>query len=245
MRGRSQIPAPRLTPGARRSTRPRQDRQSGLRRSARHGADRRGILVHRHGAAATCFAQGQSLPIAAPYDKLFAVLGYEFGGSGANFNTAPSAAIPSAPQQSRSARRAARTVTSDDRRAAGACAPDCRYRPQSQRLPKRPQPRRLPGRAHPQRQPGPAQPRRRHGSSERLFFARGAEPANHVGPHRHPAACGPCRRAAASGPLDTQQPAVGVNPNGTSLSTTQALGSGSAMSIVPSYVAVNFIIRFQ
>ena len=32
------------------------------------------------------FAQGQSLSTAAPYDKLFAIFQYKYGGSGANFN---------------------------------------------------------------------------------------------------------------------------------------------------------------
>src|SRR5882672_12000045 len=32
------------------------------------------------------FANGQSLSTAAPYDKLFALYGYGYGGSGANFN---------------------------------------------------------------------------------------------------------------------------------------------------------------
>jgi microcystin-dependent protein len=32
---------------------------------------------------------GSSLPITAPYDKLFAVIGYAWGGSGANFNLPP------------------------------------------------------------------------------------------------------------------------------------------------------------
>jgi microcystin-dependent protein len=38
---------------------------------------------------------------------------------------------------------------------------------------------------------------------------------------------------------------VSLNASGTGLSTTQAVGSGAAMSIVPSYVALNFIIRYQ
>ena len=44
---------------------------------------------------------------------------------------------------------------------------------------------------------------------------------------------------------DTQQPGVGVNASGTGLSTTQNVGSGVALNIVPQYVALNFIIRFQ
>ena len=50
---------------------------------------------------------------------------------------------------------------------------------------------------------------------------------------------------ALGGNTDTQTPPVGVNANGTGLSTTQNTGSGAAMSIIPSYVALNFIIRFR
>lgn len=47
------------------------------------------------------------------------------------------------------------------------------------------------------------------------------------------------------GNTDTQSSAVSVNASGTGLSITQAVGSGSAMSIVPSYVALSFIIKYQ
>ena len=47
------------------------------------------------------------------------------------------------------------------------------------------------------------------------------------------------------GYTDTQQPGVGIDASGTGLSTTQNVGSGAALSIVPKYVALNFIIRFQ
>ena len=38
---------------------------------------------------------------------------------------------------------------------------------------------------------------------------------------------------------------VSLNASGTGLSTTQYIGSGAAMSIVPQYVALNFIIRYK
>ena len=47
------------------------------------------------------------------------------------------------------------------------------------------------------------------------------------------------------GYTDTQTPGVGVYASGTGLSTTQNVGGGVALSIVPKYVALNFIIRFQ
>jgi microcystin-dependent protein len=47
------------------------------------------------------------------------------------------------------------------------------------------------------------------------------------------------------GNTDTQTPGVGVNASGTGLSTTQNTGSGAAFSILPPYVGINFIIRYQ
>jgi microcystin-dependent protein len=47
------------------------------------------------------------------------------------------------------------------------------------------------------------------------------------------------------GNSDTQTSGISLNASGTGLSTTQNVGSGAAMNIVPSYVALNFIIRYQ
>jgi microcystin-dependent protein len=46
------------------------------------------------------------------------------------------------------------------------------------------------------------------------------------------------------GNTDTQTSGISLNASGTGLSTTQAVGSGAAISIVPSYVAINFIIKY-
>ena len=46
------------------------------------------------------------------------------------------------------------------------------------------------------------------------------------------------------GNTDTQTSGVSLNASGTNLSTTQAVGSGAAMSIVPSYLTLNFIIKY-
>jgi microcystin-dependent protein len=51
--------------------------------------------------------------------------------------------------------------------------------------------------------------------------------------------------AAAHVSLDTQTSGVSLNASGTGLSTTQAVGSGSPMTIIPYYVALNFIIKYQ
>ena len=50
---------------------------------------------------------------------------------------------------------------------------------------------------------------------------------------------------AAHVSLDTQTSGISLNASGTGLSTTQNVGSGAPISIVPSYVAINFIIKYQ
>jgi microcystin-dependent protein len=47
------------------------------------------------------------------------------------------------------------------------------------------------------------------------------------------------------GNTDTQTTAVSLNASGTGLSTTQNTGSGSAVPTTPPYVSVSFIIRYQ
>jgi microcystin-dependent protein len=44
---------------------------------------------------------------------------------------------------------------------------------------------------------------------------------------------------------DTQQPGVGVNASGTGLSTTQNAGGGAAHENRPPFLGINFIIRYQ
>jgi microcystin-dependent protein len=50
--------------------------------------------------------------------------------------------------------------------------------------------------------------------------------------------------AAATG-LQAAQPAITVAASGTGLSTTQAAGGGGAHNNVPPYLSINFIIRYQ
>jgi microcystin-dependent protein len=47
------------------------------------------------------------------------------------------------------------------------------------------------------------------------------------------------------GNTDTQQPGVSVNASGTGLSTTQNAGGDAAHNNLPPYLAINFIIRYQ
>jgi microcystin-dependent protein len=45
--------------------------------------------------------------------------------------------------------------------------------------------------------------------------------------------------------IDTQQPAIGVNASGTGLSTTQNAGGGAAHNNLPPFLSINFIVRYQ
>jgi microcystin-dependent protein len=49
---------------------------------------------------------------------------------------------------------------------------------------------------------------------------------------------------AGAANIQAAQPAITVTSSGTGLSTTQAVGGGAAMTIVPKFVALNFIIRY-
>jgi microcystin-dependent protein len=51
-------------------------------------------------------------------------------------------------------------------------------------------------------------------------------------------------QAAGTG-LQAANANISLNASGSGLSTTQPVGSGTPMSIVPSYVAINFIIKFK
>ena len=50
---------------------------------------------------------------------------------------------------------------------------------------------------------------------------------------------------AAATNLQPAQPAITVNASGTNLSTTAAVGSGTPLSVVPPFNAINFVIRYQ
>ena len=76
-----------------------------------------------------------------------------------------------------------------------------------------------------------------------LFTPVGGGEAIQPGPTNY-AATGISINAAATG-LQAAQPAITVAASGTGLSTTQNAGSGAALSIVPPFIAINFIIRFQ
>lgn len=196
---------------------------------------------------------GSSLSTAAPYDKLFAVLQYAYGGSGANFSLPklqgvfPMGAGPS--------------------NALGSVGGTFSYTLDVAHLPSHAHP--ITDKTH------------SHGVNQWAHnhsISTGAH--NHsisTGGHSHslsaqvltPNAGGNAtagagwaftsQTAAAVGDLggststagnlggntDTQTSGISIQASGTGLSTTNAAGSGAAMSIIPSYVAINFIIRYQ
>ena len=192
---------------------------------------------------------GASLPTTGgTYDGLFAAIGYAHGGSGANFNLPnlaskfPLGANPSNP--------------------VGQAAGSYTYTLDVSNLPAHAHP--IADVAHnhgvndPTHAHSVADPTHTHGASQ--------DPHSHGGVMTQ--AQGYFSLAAqppyiTSGRTDTQQPAVHIsaagtgigiygaatgislNASGSGLSTTQNAGGGAAMNIVPSYVALNFIIRYK
>ena len=187
---------------------------------------------------------GSSLSTAAPYDKLFAILQYAFGGSGANFNLPnlqgvfPLGAGPS--------------------NALGSAAGSYSYTISTANLP---------AHAHPivdvthnhgvnQSPHAHGDPTHTHGVNDAPHthggIIRSGGPTQFVTGAGYAAASGTTTDAAASGVsiqaaatnLQAANANIGLNASGTGLSTTQAVGSGAAMSIVPSYLAINFIVKY-
>ena len=194
---------------------------------------------------------GRSLSTAAPYDKLFAAIQYAFGGSGANFNLPnlqgvfPLGAGASNPLGSK-AGSYSYTIGVNN----------------------------LPPHAHPitdlLHSHTASQNAHSHNASQDAHTHNASQdahshgiPLDLVNPSGGGLTNGGASFGLAGGQrtdtqqpavhidvqqpavhIDTQQPGVGVNPSGTGLSTTQNAGGGAAMSIVPSYVALNYIIRY-
>jgi microcystin-dependent protein len=186
---------------------------------------------------------GSSLSTAAPYDKLFAIIGYTYGGSGANFN------LPNlvdkfpigAGSNALAASGGAATVTLDGSM--------------------------IPPHAHPI-----ADVAHNHGVNQYYHdHSYSQSPHNHPDPsHTHsvgnqntvPAGPGGVNVAwtgggntGASGanlqPANANINFVGVtsaislNASGTGLSTTQNAGGGAAHENRPPFLAINMIIKFQ
>lgn len=199
------------------------------------------------------FAQGQSLPTAAPYDKLFAIFGYKYGGSGANFNMPPLTQkfVMGAAAGAAGAQGGSSTVSL-------AVA-------------------NLPAHAH-----SITDVAHSHGVNQ-WAHNHTIVTGNHshgitTGSHSHaipfdlvnPSASGLTSGGASfglaggqrtdtagnlggntdtagnlGGYTDTQSSGVSLNASGTGLSTTNNVGSGAAFNVVPHYITVNVAIRYQ
>ena len=194
---------------------------------------------------------GSSLSTAAPYDKLFAVIGYTYGGSGANFNLPPLANVF--------------PVGAGASHALGSTGGGATVTLATANLPSHAHPIVDVAHNHGLNQSGHVHPDPGHAHG-----ATGAQDA-----HSHGGVVGPQTGGGnlagqiggaqyPSTRTDTQQPNVYVsvqaagtglqaananislNASGTGLSTTQAVGSASPITIPPPpFVGVNFIIKFQ
>ena len=188
---------------------------------------------------------GSSLSTAAPYDKLFAVLQYAYGGSGANFNLPnlqgvfPLGAGPS--------------------NALGSVGGTFSYTLDVAHLPSHAHSitdvahnHTINQSAHNHGDPGHT-----HGVTDNghvhtgvvqpgggFFMPGGTSGFVAGGGQTALAGTGIQIQGAGTG-IQAANANVSLNASGTGLSTTQAVGGGTAMSIMPSYVALNFIIRYQ
>jgi hypothetical protein len=189
---------------------------------------------------------GSPLSTSAPYDKLFAVTQYAFGGSGANFNlpnlqgvfpigAGPSNALASA------AGSYSYTIGVANLPTHAHPIVDVAH---NHGVNQSPHNHGDPGHTH-----GVSDPTHAHvvpgvalGGGVNIQPGSGFNQTGNVGTTASGA--GISIQAAGTG-IQAANANVSLNASGTGLSTTQAVGSGAAMSIVPSYVAINFIIRYQ
>ena len=190
---------------------------------------------------------GASLATTGAYAALFAIIGYAFGGSGASFN------LPNL--QGVFPLGASSTI------ALGAAAGAYSYTISLANLPAHAHPITDVPHTHGASQPAHNHPDQghSHGVNDNQH-AHGSNLVKQGAGSAGLAAGGPFTIAGAGNtdPSPTgisiqtgyanpaaAQPAITVTASGSGLSTTQAVGAGAAMTIVPRYVAFNFIIRYQ
>jgi microcystin-dependent protein len=197
----------------------------------------------------TC--DGSSLATTGTYAKLFAVIGYAFGGSGANFNVPdlrsrfPTGASPTSALGSAGGSASAAIAVANLPAHAHPIT-DVAHSHTAQQNPH------THGASQGAHSHNASQDAHSHGMAAQVLTPNGGgnatagagwaftsphtdtqQPAVHIDTQQPPVY------------IDTQQPAVGVNASGTGLSTTNNTGSGSPIAVVPPYQAVNFIIRYQ
>ena len=196
---------------------------------------------------------GSSLSTAAPYDKLFAVLQYAYGGSGGNFNLPnvqgvfPMGAGPSNALGSTGGHKT-QAITVANLPSHAHAITDLAH---NHGVNQSPHNHGDPGHTH-----GVSDPQHGHSASASIGgvfgFGYGAnvppsplvqQGSTGIGVTVNAAGTGISIQAAGTG-IQAANANVSLNASGTGLSTTQAVGSGTAMSITPQYVALSFIIKF-
>ena len=187
---------------------------------------------------------GSSLSTAAPYDKLFAAIGYTCGGSGANFN------LPNAQN--------AFFMGASSTHALGTTGGASTVALATANLPAHAHPIYDVAHTHDATQPAHVHPDtgHTHGASQDPHQHGGVQQTGvgnyytftgnaWFGPGVTDVQQPPVHIASAGAGLGPAQPAITVAASGTGLSTTQSVGSGTPIPIVPPWLAINFIIRYQ
>ena len=195
---------------------------------------------------------GSSLSTAAPYDKLFAVIGYKYGGSGANFNLPPLAnffplGASATNALASTGGEATHVLTVAELAAHAHPITDVAHSHTAQQN----------AHSHNASQGAhthnASQDPHAHTVPDNTVIGSGSGLTNggasfslHGSPTTSTAQP-PVHIDTQQPPVfvDTQQPAVGVNASGTGLSTTNNAGSGAAHNTMPPYLAINFIIKYQ
>ena len=189
---------------------------------------------------------GRSLSTAAPYDKLFAVLQYAFGGSGANFNLPnlvqnfPLGAGPN-PVGTNGGAFAVTLATANLPAHAHPIA-DVAHN-HGVNVNQSPHGHGDPGHTHGVNDPGHVHT----GVMKQLagFFALAAQNPQIVSGSTDGALTGISIQGAYTGiQAANANISVSLNASGTGLSTTNNAGSGAAFNVVPPFVALNFIVRY-
>jgi microcystin-dependent protein len=192
--------------------------------------------------------QGQSLPhqSGGAYEALFAVIGYQFGGSGANFNLpnlqgrfpfgVTSPALPGA-----AGGAFAVTLATANLPAHAHPITDVAH---NHTINQSVHGHGDPGHTHGVNDPGHAHtvPRVLLGSGVNIEPGSGFNQVTDSGTTSN--ASNISIQAAGTG-IQPANANISLNASGTGLSTTQSIGSGAAFNVVPPYITINFIIRYQ